>query len=160
KPFHAPLWRSLYGYDNTCVFVPHGYDPDVHYWVEPPISQPWDVALCGTWRQEYHKLMRSFATELSDERVSVAIGGVGWLEHRKHFPSHWQFVGARTGRAYGEFLRSAKIAIAPLNREVVIEGIKQPGDEDSTRTYELAAAHCFFLHQRTDYVASIYNEVT
>ena len=37
-------------------------------------------------------------------------------------------------------------------------GVKQPGDEDSTRTYELAAAHCFFLHQRTDYVATVYDE--
>ena len=62
------------------------------------------------------------------------------------------------GRAYGEFLRSAKIAIAPVNREVVIRGVKQPGDEDSTRTYELAAAHCFFLHQRTDYVSTVYDE--
>jgi spore maturation protein CgeB len=36
--------------------------------------------------------------------------------------------------------------------------MRQPGDEDTTRTYELAAAHCFFLHQRTDFLPTIYDE--
>src|SRR5439155_15809580 len=43
---------------------------------------------------------------------------------------------------------------------VVIDGRKQPGDEDTIRTYELAAAHCFFVHQRTDYIGSVYDERT
>jgi Glycosyl transferases group 1 len=158
KPFHPRFWQSIYGYRNPCVCVPHGYDPGVHYWAEPSPSQAYDVALCCTWRPEYHRLMRSFAAALGDDRVSVAIAGSGWPEHRDELPRHWSYVGPKGGRAYGEFLRSAKIAIAPVNREVVIRGLKQPGDEDTTRTYELAAAHCFFLHQRTDYVATVYDE--
>jgi spore maturation protein CgeB len=158
KPFHPQLWQSVYGYRNSCVFVPHGYDPAVHYWGDPSPSQAYDVALCCTWRPEYHRLMRSFANALDDDRVSVAIAGSGWSAHRNQFPQHWHFVGLREGPAYGEFLRSAKIAIAPVNREMLIGGVKQPGDEDTTRTYELAAAHCFFLHQRTDYVATVYDE--
>lgn len=158
KPFHPARWQSVYGYTNPCVFVPHGYDPAVHYWADPSPSQAYDVALCGTWRPEYHRLMRSFAEALDDDHVSVAIAGSGWPTRRGQLPRHWQHVGPRTGRAYGEFLRSARIAIAPVNREVVIGGVKQPGDEDTTRTYELAAAHCFFLHQRTDYVAGVYDE--
>jgi len=158
KPFHPQFWQSVYGYRNPCVCVPHGYDAGVHYWADPSPSQAYDVALCGTWRPEYHRLMLSFADALSDDRVSVAIAGQGWPAHRDQFPRHWHYVGPREGRAYGEFLRSAKIAIAPVTREVVIRGVKQPGDEDTTRTYELAAAHCFFLHQRTDYVATVYDE--
>lgn len=158
KPFHPPRWQSVYGYTNPCVFVPHGYDPAVHYWPDSSTGQAYDVALCSTWRPEYHRLMRSFADALGDDRVSVAIAGSGWQAHRDQLPRHWHYVGPRSGRAYGEFLRSAKIAIAPVNREVVIRGVKQPGDEDTTRTYELAAAHCFFLHQRTDYVAAVYDE--
>jgi spore maturation protein CgeB len=158
KPFHPLRWQSVYGYQNLCVCVPHGYDPEVHYWANPSSGQVYDVALCGTWRPEYHRLMRSFADALGDSQVSVAIAGSGWGGHRDQLPRHWHYVGARTGRAYGEFLRSAKIAIAPVNRDVVIRGVRQPGDEDSTRTYELAAAYCFFLHQRTDYVATVYDE--
>lgn len=158
KSFHPPQWQSVYGYTNPCVFVPHGYDPGVHYWANPSRSQAYDVALCSTWRPEYHRLMRSFADALGDDRISVAIAGSGWPAHRDQLPRHWQYVGPRTGLAYGEFLRTGKIAIAPVNREVVIGGVKQPGDEDTTRTYELAAAQCFFLHQRTDYVPTVYDE--
>jgi len=160
KPFHPPLWGAEYGYRNRCVFVPHGYDPSVHYWHSPPTSHVYDVALCSTWRPEYHRLMRKFAEVLDDRGVSVAIAGSGWSDHTDDLPAHWQVFGARSGRSYGEFVRSAKIAIAPVNRTVVINGIEQHGDEDTTRTYELAAAHCFFLHQRTDYVSTIYDEHT
>lgn len=102
--------------------------------------------------------MRSFADAIGNDRVSVAVAGSGWPAHGDRLPRHWHYVGPRTGLAYGEFLRSAKIALAPVNREVVIRGVKQPGYEDTTRTYELAAAHCFFLRQRTDYVATVYDE--
>lgn len=160
KPFHPQLWKSEYGYVNSCVFVPHGYDPDIHYWPESPQSPSYDVALCGNWRPEYHSLMSSFAKALDDAAVSVAIAGAGWPEHAADFPSHWHCFGPRVARSYGEFLRSARIAVAPVNRHVVIRGVTQHGDEDTTRTYELAAARCFFLHQRTDYVSTVYDECT
>jgi spore maturation protein CgeB len=66
--------------------------------------------------------------------------------------------GAVVGRSYVEWLRKGKICIAPVTREVVINGVRQPGDEDTTRTYELAAAHCFFIHRRTDFVKTLYSE--
>lgn len=160
KPFHPALWKSVYGYSNPCVCVPHGYDPAVHLWNEPPPPPTCDVALCGSWRPEYHRLMLGFAEALQDDRISVVLGGPGWEAKRGELPSHWQYAGPRTGRAYGEFLRQAKIAIAPVNRDVVIRGVRQPGDEDTTRTYELASAYCFFLHQRTDFVATLYDETS
>jgi hypothetical protein len=160
KPFHPQLWRSEYGYRNPCVFVPHGYDSAVHLWSSSSTSQIYDVALCGNWRPEYHRLMKSFAEALSDDCVSVAVAGPGWIEHRHELPRHWQCVGPRLGRGYGEFVRSARIVIAPVSREVVVRGVEQHGDEDTTRTYELAAAHCFFLHQRTHYIGTVYDEAT
>jgi glycosyltransferase involved in cell wall biosynthesis len=160
KPYHPPHWRSVYGYNNRCVCVPHGYDPTVHYWPKPPDSAKYDVALCGTWRAEYHQHMRAFAKALGDDSVSVAIGGVGWEPYRNELPSHWELVGPRVGRTYGEFLRSARVALAPVTRELVIRGVRQPGDEETTRTYELAAAQCFFIHQRTDFVSTVYDEAT
>ena len=141
--------------------VPHGYNPRVHLWSGPAVSHEYDVALCGTWRPRVqNRLMRSFAAVPGTSELTVAIAGSRWTEHREELPSHWQLLGPRTGRAYGDFLRAAKIAIAPVTRDVVIRGVKQPGDEDTTRTYELAAAHCFFLHQRTDFVATLYDERT
>ena len=40
----------------------------------------------------------------------------------------------------------------------MISGKRQPGNEDSTRTYELADGTCFFLHRRTGYVQTVYDE--
>ncbi len=160
KPFHPELWKSTYGYDNACISVPHGYDPAIHLWDKPEDVQTYDVAICATWRDEYHELLKSFGLLLGSFPCSVAVAGNGWSAHKRDFPKHWQYVGSKTGTAYGEFLRSAKICIAPVNSDVVISGVRQPGDEDTTRTYELAAAYCFFLHQRTKFVSTVYDEKT
>ena len=57
-------------------------------------------------------------------------------------------------------MRRGKVVIAPVHTEVVVNGIQQPGDEDTTRTYELAAAGCFFLHRRTPFVQTVYEEAS
>ena len=160
KPFHPGGWQHVYGYRNTCVCVPHGYDPTVHYWPTAPSGQVLDVVLAATWRPEYHRLMLDFATEMRDGSCQVGLAGDGWSARRGEFPPHWSFAHTPTGREYGTFLRSGRIAIAPVQREVVVSGKRQPGDEDTIRTYELAAAQCFFLHRRTDYVQTVFDERT
>lgn len=158
KPFHSPLWSSVYDYSNRCVFVPQGYDPALHLVSQPIHDARLDVALVATWRPEYGALLQAFGKALGRHKVTVAVAGNGWAAHRADYPAHWVYGGGRHGRAYLEWLRQGRIAIAPLTREVVIEGQLQPGDEDSTRTYELAAAHCFFIHRRTQYVQKLYDE--
>ena len=158
KPFHPANWADVYGYHNQCIFVPHGYDPAVHYWGHPPVTQDIDLAMVAGWRPQYEKLVVKLTTCLDTRNMRVVIGGPGWDRCRKRLPSHWEFLGGIHGRSYGEVLRRAKIIIAPVNREVNINGHAQPGDEDTTRTYELAAAHCFFLHQRTPYVRTLYSD--
>jgi spore maturation protein CgeB len=161
KPFHPALWQSVYGYGNRCVFVPHGYDPALHLVDSPSNGEKlFDIVMAANWRPEYDELMRDVARLLPDESVSVALAGPGWAERRRQFPAHWSYPGAPHGRSYISFLRSGRIAVAPLNRNVIINGQKQPGDEDSTRTYELAAAYCFFIHRRTPFVKTLFEEST
>jgi spore maturation protein CgeB len=160
KPFHPGIWNPIYGYHNSCVFVPHGYDPAVHLWAAPASTHDLDVVLVAGWRPEYHKLVREFASETAGDGLRVGLAGPGWMDRRNDFPDTWVFAGPLHGKSYGEWMRRGKIAIAPVNREVVVAGKPQPGDEETTRTYELAAAHCFFLHRRTDYVKQIYDEAT
>lgn len=159
KPFHPACWQSVYGYTNACEFVPQGYDPALHLVTAPPADRSFDVALVATWRPEYGELMRRLTGLLAGHRIKVGIGGHGWEERRSEFPADWVFGGAMQGRSYVEWLRRGKVCIAPVTREVVINGVRQPGDEDTTRTYELAAAHCFFIHRRTPYVKTLYSEV-
>ena len=159
KPFHPRLWQSVYGYKNPCVFVPQGYDSAFHFEPTPlPHNPRFDVTLVATWRPEYGQLLKSLGQLLAGKNISVGIGGYGWIEHRSDYPSDWFFAGGLQGRSYIDFLRQGKICLAPLTREVVINGVRQPGDEDTTRTYELAAAHCFFIHRRTDFVRTLYDE--
>lgn len=160
KPFHPAGWRPTYGYTNRCVCVPHGYDPAVHYWDRPAERQDLDVVLAASWRTQYHELVLALARRFSNSPVKVGLAGAGWKERAGELPAEWEIAGPLHGRAYGEWLRRGKIAIAPVHREVVIKGVRQPGDEDTTRTYELAAAHCFFLHRRTEYVRTVYDERT
>ena len=160
KPFHPAIWASTYGYRNHCVFVPHGYDPNVHAWPEPPDVQDFDLLLAATWRPEYHALMQELAAALAGHSLKVGVIGSGWIERRHQLPPEWEVAPSLHGRSYGEWLRRGRIVVAPVNREVVIQGVRQPGDEDTTRTYELAAMGCFFLHRRTAYAQSVYDEHT
>jgi len=158
KPFHPEHWLPTYGYHNRCVFVPQGYDPNLHFFAEPPKQSDFDVVMVATYRPEYGRLATELANALRDPRVRVAIGGYGWEAARASLPRHWEFPGKVSGRGYVALLRQGKICIAPLNREVMIDGRRQPGDVDTTRTYELAAAHCFFIHRQTDYARTLYSE--
>lgn len=158
KPFHPALWQSMYGYSNRCVFVPHGYDSTVHLISTPPKEFQYDIGLIATWRPEYHALMQKVASLLKQDPIRVAIAGYGWSEKTSEFPDEWVFAGEVTGSSYARWAQRSKIMIAPVNRDVVINGQRQPGDEDTTRTYELAAANCFFIHRRTDYVQTVYEE--
>lgn len=160
KPFHTGGWKSTYGYSNPCKFVPHGYDPAVHLWPIPRQIQDFDVVLAASWRPQYHELMLRFAKGVSGRGMRVGLAGNGWREHRHAFPGDWVFAGPLYGRSYGEWVRRGKIAIAPVHTEMIVDGVRQPGDEDTTRTYELAAAYCFFMHRRTPYAQTIYDENT
>lgn len=160
KPYHPMSWTTTYGYGNACRFVPQGYDPNLHLVAEPPEASELDVVLVATWRPEYHRLMLALARELEGSKITVGIGGNGWPAHAGELPPHWHLPGELTGKPYIEFLRSGRICVAPVNRQMSVNGHVQPGDVDTTRSYELAAAHCFFLHQRTDHIRSVYDEVS
>ena len=156
KPFHPPQWRQTYGYENKCLFVAQGYDAGLHLVSAPPSEFEFDVAMVATYRPEYGRLLIDLANALGDRDFSVAIGGSGWEAVRAVLPRQWTFPGPAQGRGYVSLLRQGRICIAPLTREVVIDGRRQPGDVDTTRTYELAAAHCFFIHRRTEFARSLY----
>lgn len=160
KPFHPAAWTDVYGYRNACVHVAHGYDPNVHLWSDPPGAQDFDLLLAATWRPEYHRVMVRLAAQLDSHPLRVGIIGNGWAPHRHQLPSHWELAPALPGRSYGHWLRRGRIVLAPVHTDVVVNGVRQPGDEDTTRTYELAAMGCFFLHRRTPFARRLYDEQT
>jgi len=159
KVFHPAIWNTTYGYLNRCVFIPHGYDPSVHEFPFFPSSFDFDIVMVANARPQYELILQAIAGAFPYRSVKVGVSGPGWHGLRSRFPSHWTFAGAVHGRAYSMWLRRGAIVIAPVNSDVVIAGQRQHGDEDTTRTYELAAANCFFLHYRTPFVKELYDEV-
>ncbi len=160
KPFHPESWRPIYGYSNKCVFVAHGYDPSIHYWSGPAESHDFDVVLAAFWRPEYGELLEEFHRAVRGDDLTVAVAGPGWISRWPKRPKGWEFHDGIFGRAYGSFVRRGRMVIAPVHRRVVVDGKRQPGDVDTMRTYELAAAHTFFLHKRSDYLRTVYDEET
>lgn len=159
KPFHPPNWQAIYRYKNPCRFVAQGYDPSLHYRSTFPAQQPRDVVLVATWRPEYERLLRGIANDSRVRNLKVAIAGNGW-SRASQLPAHWEILPGVHGHQYVDFLRSGKVCLAPVTREISVNGITHPGDEDSTRTYELPAAYTFFIHKRTEYVQSLFDERT
>jgi spore maturation protein CgeB len=156
KVYHPDAWNSVYGYSNPCVFVPQGYDPLLHLADSPPATSDYDLVTIATYRPEYGDLFAGLGERLNDPEIRVAIGGHGWEIMQSRLPGHWALLGGRTGRSYVSLLRKGRICIAPLTRHMIVDGAVQPGDVDTTRSYELAAAHCFFLHRRTEFAEQLY----
>lgn len=158
KLHHPAMWSSIYGFSNRCVFVPHGYDPGLHLFEAPASECSLDAVLIANGRREYYELMLGLADSPGASRLNVAIAGPNWSEIRHRIPAGWELLGPVSGRGYPHLARRAKIVIAPV--QTVTESQDEPHDVDTTRTYELAAAHTFFIHRQTDYVGSLYNPVT
>ncbi len=152
KPFHPVSWSETYNYKNPCVCVPHGYDSRIHECSEFPDRQDIDVVMVASARPVYEKLLTEVALLMPDEDINVVIAGPRWSNYNHKLPSHWQFPGLCTGSAYTELIRRGKIVIAPLHT------LPNICDVDTSRTYELAAAFTFFLHKRTKYVETVYEE--
>lgn len=160
KPYHPPNWADVYGYRNRCVFVPQGYDPHLHLVDTAPDDFKFDVLMIASQRPAYESLMIDLARELRDDQVSVGVGGARWEGHQSKLPAHWRFLGNISGQRYVSALRRGRVCIAPLSPGAKIGDRATSGDVDTTRTYELAAGWCFFIHRRTEYVQSLYDEAT
>lgn len=158
KPFHPGTWNSSYGYDNKCLCVPAGYDPIVHCRTTPSDRHDVDVLLAATWRQEYEDIIREVSLKLKFDGVSMRVLGNGWPTRLSQEIQNCEFLTASNGHSYTDSLRKARIVVAPLQPTRHLGRRLIEGDVDTSRTYELAAAFCFFLHKRNPYVASIYSE--
>lgn len=156
KIYHPANWNETYGYKNKCQFVPQGFDPILHLCSGYGNNKIHDVVVIATYRSEYSDLLIRLAKLAEDSAIGFVVGGHGWDIVKNDFPRNWNFVGGVHGLEYIDLLKKSKICIAPLNRIAVVSGVSQPGDVDTTRTYELAAANCFFIHQDTDYVRGLY----
>jgi len=158
KTFHPDRWSSIYGYSNRCVCVPHGYDPQLHFRSDIAGEPAFDVVLVASGRPEYYEMIDALIAQHRMADLRVAIVGNSWEPIVGRLPAGWRKFPGKFGVSYVDWLRRGRIVLAPLHTRVVVKGVLQPGDVDTARTYELAAAYAFFIHRRTPALAALYDE--
>lgn len=137
------------------MFLPHGYDPDVHRPLrlsQDDINQfGCDVSLIATHSPRKEQMLRDLIT--IKPNLNLRIWGNQWHEKNQTpaLAKYWAGFSIE-GSFYSKAIQAARINLA-------IMGIK-PGIEDktTTRTYEIPACGGFMLHERTDEVLELFEE--
>jgi spore maturation protein CgeB len=136
------------------VFVPHGYDPEIH---RPTfVSQAdrrlfaCDISFIGTYTERKGRMLDELVR--ISPSFSVKIFGNDW--GRSHFPRLRQLIqgAAVRGQSYAKAIAASRINLALM-------GVSDDAlDETTTRTYEIPACGGFMLHERTSEVLGLYEE--
>lgn len=140
------------------VFVPHGYDPEIHR--PMPLNESdrarygHEVAIVATHTAYKERLLAELVRRLP--QLDLHIYGNGWRE-RARFPELEPFIRgfAVCGSEYAKAIRAARICLGIMSGKV--RGVTQ-GDETTTRTFEIPACGGFMLHERTPELLELYDE--
>jgi spore maturation protein CgeB len=139
---------------RNSVFLPHGYDPEIHHPVEldeRDLAQyECDVSLVATHMPVKEKLIE----ELLQLRpgLDLRIWGTQWGEYCRSSLVRNFTNGPLRGLAYAKALRATRINLGIMGIRTVAK------DETSTRTYEIPACGGFMLHERSAEVLGLYRE--
>jgi len=151
-------WRNQPFLDKfrNCLFVPHGYDPEIH---RPcPVNQidvsayAHDVLVIGSHSSHKETIVDELISLMPS--LDLVIWGDRWKEQcrserlKPYIQGH-----ALMGTSYAMAISGAKINLA------VMMGIP-PGFEDETtmRTYEIPACGGFMLHERSPELLTLFSE--
>lgn len=143
---------------HKSVFIPHGYDPDIHRIPEldsRDIDQfSHDVVVIATYNQYKEEILSSLVGIMPD--IDLHIYGNQWNEKcttptlNKHIESF-----ALEGTSYAKAIAAARINLGIMNG--IMHGATQR-DVTTTRTYEIPACGGFMIHERTDEVLDLFEE--
>lgn len=138
------------------VFLPHGYDPEVHRIMEldaRDVSElTHDVTVIASHTAYKEKLLRGLLGLMPN--LDLHIYGDRWTdppcapELRCHIRGM-----ALVGSQYAKAIRAARINLAITSWTGRIEV-----DETTTRTFEIPACRGFMLHERTPELLDLYEE--
>jgi spore maturation protein CgeB len=143
--------------DRRTVFLPHGYDPDVH---KPlPLGDRdredygHDVTVVASHTPYKELLLSGLLRRRPD--LDLHIYGSRWeMSRSPELRPHIHRIPIY-GSQYAKALRAARICLGIMSGKV--EGVCQ-GDETTTRSFEIPACGGFMLHERTPELLEIYDE--
>lgn len=140
------------------VFVPHGYDPEIHRPL--PLDEQdvarfgHDVTIVGTHTPYKERLLADSVRRLPE--IDLHVYGNGWRERSRSSELKTHIRGfALCGSEYAKAIHAARICLGIMSGKVY--GVTQ-GDETTTRTFEIPACGGFMLHERTPELLELYEE--
>jgi len=140
------------------VFLPHGYDADVHRPLQLSENDMrqygHDVTVIASHTSEKERLLTRLVQLMPG--LDLHVYGDRWMGPSRA-PELKPFLKgvAIFGDRYARAIQAAKINLAILSGKV--QGVMQ-GDETTTRTYEIPACGGFMLHERTPELLELYEE--
>jgi spore maturation protein CgeB len=141
---------------RAMVFLPHGYDPDVHRPVELNRNDiqdcAHDVTVVASHTQHKEKLLESLVKLMPG--LDLCIYGDRWTSPVRALALQRHIQGLPLfGTRYVKAIRAARINLAITSWSNRVEV-----DETTTRTYEIPACGGFMLHERTQELLELYDE--
>lgn len=137
------------------VFVPHGYDADVHRPTAltefDKVQYSCDVGYIATYTLRKELIISELIEKYPN--VDLKIWGSGWKKscRDKRLIKYVRENDLR-GMSYAKAIQATKINLGIMG---ILPNIV---DETSTRTYEIPACMGFLLHERTNEVLNLYEE--
>jgi spore maturation protein CgeB len=157
KSFGCADLRTHFG-SETCSYLPHAYDPDVH---RPRTPGPerireysCDMSFIGSWSQGKEATLTEIVRLMPE--ISLKIWGDRWhnVDKKSSLRPFLQHCSV-TGSSYAEAIGCSKINLALLQEQ--IRG-GSSGDQITSRTFHIPASGGFMLHGRNRDLLDIFTE--
>jgi spore maturation protein CgeB len=138
------------------VFLPHGYDADVHRVLEldaRDVSEfTHDVTVIASHTAYKEQVLQGLVQLMRS--LDMHIYGDRWVDPRRAPDLKGHIRGMTlTGSSYAKAIRAARINLAITSWTGRIEV-----DETTTRTFEIPACGGFMIHERTPELLELYEE--
>jgi spore maturation protein CgeB len=143
---------------SRMVYVPHGYDPDVHRPLSLDFSErqlyEQRVLLIAGHTPEKERLLSALIS--LKPKINLHIYGPRWAELASS-PNLRPYIRGvpLLGSQYAKAVAAAAICLGIMSGKV--QGVAQ-GDETTTRSFEIPACGGFMLHERTGELLEQYKE--
>ena len=144
---------------NRAVFVPHGFDPEIHrkIKVEDRDSALYacDASFIGTWSPKKEKYLAGIKAALPN--LSLRIWGNQWSKSNSPILASSIMHKEVLGDLYAIAIRASKINLGILSERV--EGASS-GDLITSRTFHIPGCGGFMLHERNEESVLYFDEGT
>ncbi|MFN3998543.1 glycosyltransferase [Algoriphagus sp.] len=147
KSFGAKDYQEQLGLKDV-VFVPHGFDPEVHKSIEKefiPSDYFCDVSFIGTYSPKKQKILEAITQRFPS--INLKIWGTQWEKcTTRILYRHIQPSGV-----FGD-LYAAAIGASKINLGILSEQVKgaSSGDLITSRTFHIPASKGFLLHEKNE----------